>query len=98
MRKDRFDHLVRVTLFAQDRRPVLRMLVEGGVDLPVEVVEEGDDAPKLLVLAEPPRVRPHRRLDRERMPEQRLALRAPRQRLPGSLSGWLHRLRRLPSG
>ena len=40
MRERCFDQLLGVALLAQDRRPVLRMLVEGGVDLVVEVVEQ----------------------------------------------------------
>ena len=45
------DQLLRIPLLAQDRRAVLRMLVERRVDLVVEVVEERDAAPELLVLA-----------------------------------------------
>ena len=43
--------------------------------LVVEVVQERHVAPCLLVLAPLPGVGPHRRLDREAVPEQRLALR-----------------------
>ena len=56
-----------IALLAEDRRAVLRMLVERRMDLVVEVVEEGDDAPELLVLAEDgartsaPRPRPRAR-------------------------------------
>ena len=44
--------LLGVALLAQDRRAVLRVLVERGVDLVVEVVEQRGDPPELLVLAE----------------------------------------------
>ena len=50
MREDGLDQLLGVALLAQDRRAVLRMLVERGVDLVVEVVQEGGRAPELLVL------------------------------------------------
>jgi hypothetical protein len=40
--------------------------------LVVEVVEEPDEAPLLLVGTEPPRVRAHRRLDRQHVAAQRL--------------------------
>ena len=50
MREDGLDQLLGVALLAQDRRAVLRMLVQRGVDLVVEVVQEGGRAPELLVL------------------------------------------------
>ena len=83
MREHGLDDLLRVALLAEDRRAVLRVLVERRVDLVVEVVEERGDAPELLVPAELARVRGRRSLDRERVTEQRFALRVPRQRLPG---------------
>ena len=82
MREDRLDHLLGIALLAEDRGAVLGMLVERRVDLVVEVVQQRDDAPELLVLAEPARVRPRRGLDGERVPEQRLALGVRRERLP----------------
>ena len=75
MGEDRVDQLLRVAELAQDRRAVLRMLVERGMDLVVEVVEESRGAPELLLLAVQSRVEADRRLDRERVPEERLALR-----------------------
>ena len=60
------------------------------MDLVVEVVEQGDDAPLLLVLAEVPRVPADRGLHGERVSQQRLGLRVRRQRLPGLLAGGLH--------
>src|SRR2546428_4135499 len=68
------------------------MLVERGVDLVVEVVQQRRDAPELLVAAEPRCVRGRRRLDRQRVSQQRLALRVARQRLPGLLAGRRHRV------
>ena len=85
MREGRVDELVRVALLAQDRSAVLRVLVERRVDLVVEVVEERGDAPELLVLAVKARVERTRRLDGERMTEQRLALRVARERRPGAV-------------
>ena len=61
VRQHGVDHDLRIALLAQDRRAVLRMLVERRVDLVVEVVEQRRDAPELLVLAETrPRTRPSR--------------------------------------
>ena len=90
MREDRLDQLLRVALLAQDRRAVLRMLVERGVDLVVEVVEESRRAPELLVLAVAPGVEADGRLDRERVPQERLARRVLREGLPRLLAGRPH--------
>ena len=79
-----------VALLTEDRRAVLRMLVERGVDLVVEVVQQRRRAPELLVLAELLRVGADRRLHRERLPLQGLALRVLGQRLPGALTGHVH--------
>src|SRR6476469_6258894 len=67
------------------------MLVERRVHLVVEVVQERRHAPELLVLAELPRVRGRGRLDGERVPQQRLALRVARERLPGTFASRPHR-------
>src|SRR3954451_20439444 len=96
MRQDSFDDLFRVTLVAQDRRAVLRMLVERRMHLVVEVVQQSDGAPQFLVLTEIPRVPPHARLDAERMTEQWLALRVLRECLPGAFACDLHGVGRLP--
>ena len=61
MGEHRVDQLVRIPLLAQDRRAVLRMLVERRVDLVVEVVEQRGRAPELLVLAVEARVCSRRR-------------------------------------
>jgi hypothetical protein len=91
MREDGLDQLLGVALLAEDRRAILRMLVERGVHLVVEVVEECRGAPVLLVLAEMPRVPGHRGLDRQGMAAERLALRIARERLPRALSSHIHR-------
>jgi hypothetical protein len=71
MREDGFDQLLGVALLAQDRRAVLRMFVQRGVDLVVEVVQEGGRA-RVLVLRVEACIRPDRRLlDGERVPQQR---------------------------
>ena len=67
VRQHRLDQLLGVALLAQDRRAVLRMLVERGVDLVVEVVQQRRRAPELLVLPELLRVGADRRLDGERV-------------------------------
>ena len=86
MREDALDHLLGITLVAQDRGAVLRVFVERGVNLVVEVVEDRGHAPELLVLAELTRVGRDGGLDGERMPAQSLALGVLRQRLPGLLA------------
>ena len=70
MGEHRVDDLVRIALLAQDRRAVLRMLVERRMHLVVEVVQERRDPPELLVATQLARVRGRRRLDGERVPEQ----------------------------
>ena len=80
-----------VALVAQDRRPVLGVLVERRVHLVVEVVQERGDAPELLVLAEARGVRRRRRLDGERVAQERFALRVLRERLPGLFASRSHR-------
>ena len=77
-------HVVGIALLAEDRRAVLGMLVESGMHLIIEVVEERDDAPRAARRRRAGAAYERRRgLDRERMPKQRLALRVARQRLPG---------------
>ena len=56
VRQHRLDHFLRIALLPQDRRPVLRMLVQRRMDLVVEIVQERDDSPQLLVLVEVPGV------------------------------------------
>jgi hypothetical protein len=90
MREDRLDDLLGVSLVAEDRCPVLRVLVERRMDLVVEVVEEGGHAPQLLVLAEPARIAANGRLDGQRVPQERLALGVARERVPGLLAGRRH--------
>ena len=86
VREDPLDHHLRIALLAQDRRAVLWVLVERRMDLVVEVVEQRRDAPELLVLAEFPRVGAHRGLHRERVAEERFALRVASQRVPGAVA------------
>src|SRR5581483_10240654 len=91
VREHRDDELLGVALRAQDRRPVLRVLVERRVDLVVEVVQQRGRAPELLVPGVQARVEAHRRLDRARVAQQRLALRVAGERVPGPVAGDLHR-------
>ena len=56
VRENAVDQLVGVALLTQDRRAVLRVLVERWMDLVVEVVQQRSAAPELLVLPEPPGV------------------------------------------
>ena len=90
VREDALDHLLGVALLAQDRCPLLRMLVQRGVDFVVEVVQERGHPPELLVLSETLCVRAHGGLDRECVAQQRLALGVAVEGLPGALSGRLH--------
>src|SRR5260221_8216636 len=93
MREARHDQLLGVALLAQNRRAVLRMLVERGVDLVVEVVQERRAAPEHFVLRPEPRIEPYRRFHGQRVPQQPLALCVVRERCPRSLAGDLHEAR-----
>src|SRR5690349_19888513 len=73
------------------------MLVERGVDLVVEVVQERRHPPKLHVAAEPRRIRRGRRLDRERVPKKGLAFRVAGERLPGLSTGRRHGAATIPA-
>src|SRR5438874_841240 len=73
------------------------MLVERGVDLVVEVVGQGGDAPELLVAAEPRGVGGGRGLDGERVAKERLALGVTRERVPGLFASRRHRLATIPA-
>ena len=75
---------------AQMRRAVLRVQVERGMTLVVEVVQERDDAPALLVLTEVTGVPAGRRLDREGVAQQRLPARVAGQCLPGEVAIQFH--------
>ena len=66
------------------------MLVESGVDLVVEVVEERGRAPEVLVLAELPRVGADRGLDGEGVAQERLALRVLGEGRPGAFASHVH--------
>ena len=90
VREDGVDQLFRVALLAEDGCSVLRMLVERGVHLVVEVVEERRRAPEVLVLAVEPCVEADGRLDCERMAQQRFACRVLRERLPRLPAGRPH--------
>ena len=90
------DDLLGIALLAQDRRAVLRMLVERRVHLVVEVVQQPDRAPELFVLAEVTRVPAHAGLHTERVAQERIALRVLGERLPGACACDLHRVGRLP--
>src|ERR687892_101915 len=90
MGEDGLDDLLRPALLAQDGRAVLRVLVERGVHLVVEVVEERDGAPELLVLTLPARVEAHARLHCKGVAEEGLALRVPREGFPRAFAGDLH--------
>ena len=68
VRQDALDDPLGVALFAQDRGAVLGVLVERGVDLVVEVVQERGHSPELFVVAELASVGPDGRLDGERVP------------------------------
>jgi hypothetical protein len=77
--EDGDDDLLRPALLAEDGRAVLRVLVERGVDLVVEVVEERGGAPELLVLAVLAGVEADARLDREGVAAERLGSGSPRR-------------------
>ena len=90
VRQHRLDHDLGIALLAQDRRAVLRVLVERGVDLVVEVVQQRRHPPELLVLAEPDGIGGGRGLDGQGVAQERLALRVTGERLPGLFAGRIH--------
>ena len=90
VREDCLYQLLGVALVAEDGRAVLRMLVERRVDLVVEIVQERRCTPEDLFLAVHPRVEADRRLDGESVPQEGLARRVPRERLPRLLTGRRH--------
>src|SRR5450759_69888 len=92
VREDRPNDLLGVALLAQYRGAGLRVLLERGVNLVVEVVQKPGDAPELFVRTEPPRIGSDSRFDRECVPPQRLALGVLRQRRPGLLACRCHQL------
>ena len=75
VRQDGAHEPLRIPALEQHRPAVLRVLVERRMHLVVEIVQQRDVAPGRLVLAVQARVVPHRGLDGERVPQQRLALR-----------------------
>ena len=70
VRQDRPDDLFIDAAFAQNLRPLLRVVGDARPALVVEVVQQAGDAPLPGVLAQFGRVMPHRRLDRERVFQQ----------------------------
>jgi hypothetical protein len=87
MRENGLDQLLGVALLAQDRRAVLWVLVERRVDFVVEVVEQRDATPELLVLLVQARVVADGRLDCESVAEERFVLRVARERVPRLVTG-----------
>ena len=90
VRQHALDQLLRVALLAEDRGTVLRMLVQRGVDLVVEVVQERGRAPELLVPVELARIGTNRGLHRQRVAQERFALCVTGERVPGAVAGDLH--------
>jgi hypothetical protein len=89
--EDGLDQLLRIALLTQDGSAVLRVFVERGMDLVIEVVQESGGPPELLVPAEHLGVPADRRLYCEGVTAKRLALRVARERLPRLLASHIHR-------
>ena len=83
VREDRADDELGTPARAQNLGAAKRMILQIGILLVVEVVQQRDDAPHFFVFAERARVPAHRRLDRERMLPQALALGVLGQHVPG---------------
>ncbi len=90
VRQDRFDQLLGIPLLAENRGAVLRMLVERGVDLVVEIVEKRGRAPELLVSAHLPRIGAHSSFHSQGMAQEGFALRVTGERVPGAIASDLH--------
>src|SRR5439155_722179 len=82
VREDRADHPLRILLLAQDLAAAKRMILEAGPPLVIEIVQQRDDAPALLVLAELPRVAAHGGFHGHRVLQEALVLRVLGQQLP----------------
>src|ERR1700720_2470584 len=90
VREDGADHVLARPILAQHGRAGGRVLVESRVDLPIEVVQQPCEPPLLDLAAQPLRVSPHRRFDRQHVPPQPLRLHVLHHQLPSPLS--LHRI------
>ena len=74
VREDRADDEFRTAARAQNLGAAKRMILQIGILLVVEIVQQRDDAPHFFVFAERARIATHRGLDGERMLPQALAL------------------------
>ena len=70
MRLDRVDHVVRIMPLFEDCRSLERMIGRVGPAFVVEIVQEPDGAPLLLVFAVFAGVGPQRRLDGQHVPHE----------------------------
>src|SRR5579864_4270791 len=87
VRQDRARHPVGVAHRRQDLDAAERVVFPIGVLLVVEVVHQRDEAPGLLIFTPLPRVAAHRRLDREQVLPEALALDVLGDEGPGPISG-----------
>src|SRR5262245_20071827 len=95
VRQNRADCPLRIAFGAENLAAPVGMIAERRPPLVVEVVEQADRAPVVLVLAERARVAAHRDLDRQRMFQQAVALGVLLQQLPGVVSIHAHMFRQM---
>src|SRR5713101_3334843 len=74
VRENGLDHPLRVSLLAQDLAAPERMILEARPPFVIEIVQQRDNAPRLLVLSECAGIASYGRLDGERVLEEALAL------------------------
>ena len=74
VRLDRIDHVVGITAFLQDRRPLERMVGRIGPALIIEVMEQPDGPPFLFVLTKLAGIRAASRFDREHVLDEAFAV------------------------
>ena len=67
----------------QDGLALLRMFLQRGMNLPIEIVQQRGDGPLALVLAELPGIRRHARLHRQRVLAKPVGLREFAENIPG---------------
>ncbi len=86
MREDRAGHPIRVPERCEHLDAAKRVVLPVGEPLVVDVVNEGDEPPRFLVLAEHARVPAHSGLDRQQVLPKAFALHVLGDERPGAVA------------
>src|SRR5262249_49929043 len=95
VREDRANRPLRIALVAQNLAALVRMIAARPPAFVVEVVEEADDAPVVLVFADLAGVAAQGGLDRQRMFQQAVARGVFGEQLPGVVAIQAHMFRQI---